>query len=218
METVPAPTDTTTDGDPECICYDSNLPARADCPYCRPVEPAAPPLTAGTVEPGAIIRWRPDTSCGEEIVRVEHVSRAADPDRNMGRSVLLVFDDARIDWFGPTEVLTPVPPDEYQRHLADIEAHTIRVTTAAALRQIADLVDGDLPLPQYRLTVSACVNSVADLARAAELVGGAVQRGRPDHEIAVMNHDFGRYGRRSLVEFHLQATDPVADQPTGGAS
>jgi hypothetical protein len=21
---------------PECICYDSNLPARPDCPYCYP--------------------------------------------------------------------------------------------------------------------------------------------------------------------------------------
>ncbi len=22
--------------EPECICYDSNLPARLDCPYCYP--------------------------------------------------------------------------------------------------------------------------------------------------------------------------------------
>lgn len=24
------------DDEPECICYDSNLPARPDCPYCYP--------------------------------------------------------------------------------------------------------------------------------------------------------------------------------------
>lgn len=38
MTKVPGPTDHATDDEiPECICYDSNLPAHAACPYCRPV-------------------------------------------------------------------------------------------------------------------------------------------------------------------------------------